>query len=110
MGKKTKLPAEPKLKLDQKTVNLLRYLDILTFEDRGGWSPIELKSVMEEIENIQSMITERIFWQFQNQFSRSHFDWGGLKTQSRLPDLMPKEAQFEARRYESMTGVDTLLD
>lgn len=89
--KKHKLPNLVTLVLDERSVNLLRYYQMLEDElNKPQKKQIYVTSMLAEQSEKGHMLVERLAWLFREQYPRSKFIWGAMKRQRELPDKMPR--------------------
>ena len=101
-----RLPKTVTLDLDEKLINLLRYLQM--FDDemaKPQTNPIMVSSMMGEMSEISEMLVERLQWLFRDQFPREKFIWGALKSNKTLPDKMPVKLQRAVNQYKKRNGL-----
>lgn len=100
------LPKQPTLVLDEKLVNLLRYYQMFADEmAKPQKKLIYVSSMMGEMSAIEEMLVERLRWLFHNQYPRSKFIWGAMKSNKKLPDKMPTTLQHAVKRYKERNGL-----
>jgi hypothetical protein len=101
-----RLPPKVPLVLDEKFINLLRYYQMFADEmEKPQKNPIHVSSMMGEMSLISDMLVERFQWLFHNQYPRSKFIWGSIKSNKKLPDKMPKQLQHAVKRYKERSGL-----
>ena len=104
--RRKRLPKRVALVLDEKLINLLRYYQCFTDEmAKPQKNPIIISSMMGEMNLIEVMLVERLQWLFHDQFPRSKFIWGALKSNKKLPDRMPERLQHAVKQYKERSGL-----
>lgn len=101
-----RLPKQPTLVLDEKFINLLRYRQLFADElAKPQKKLLHVASMMSELGAIDEMVVERLAWLFHDQYPRSKFIWGAMKSNKKLPDKMPATLQHAVKRYKERNGL-----